>query len=620
MSEAIDEESILNESIDDVVNAGNEDGIDLNEDQINELLAEQPEHPEEPEQPVPAPEANAEANAEGDKQDDEGIQVDDHHEVHVEEVIVNNVVHEEEVADDNVERVRANAREVQLESDEEIVEEIIRPIEVGKEDENGEVVAVAEVIINGTPSQDNHSRKRMNGISTCSPAHKRARYHHHHPTPYLRARNSAIRIISRIFAHPTDTLTEKDLRFLKKITDSASREALTMATEQLKRTNNELLAAKLELAAAKQKLKSMEVRMAGVTLEVITLSNLLTVPPVGSISVLQSLQHSRKRSESPVVVNVVPQQQLQSQNRIQPPEFQQVAAPTTKFPARKHLRRPENEIRAAPVRQESVNARQQVPANSLSMINRQHAHRTSELSPQIALIPPHRRSSHPQPGVTQRIVEAATAPRPQQILRNNPPQVLPQPLSNVVMLVPRTTNLGHSDPNTSHQFPQNLVDKTVPGSNLITLHLPLIPADLIIQNPVSRAKVPPMFANIRPSPNITVSFSSSAKDVLENYQVCGRVNYEKIDGAENKMLQIFIRMASMSNKGLMARLLRTGAHYDWGHSKELKCNQKSHKFKVKFHQQQQLHPHESVTVMAVIYDALKKETIISIPELLSIVQ
>uniref|UniRef100_A0A1I7T0T9 BHLH domain-containing protein n=1 Tax=Caenorhabditis tropicalis TaxID=1561998 RepID=A0A1I7T0T9_9PELO len=192
-----------------------------------------------------------------------------------------------------------------------------------------------------------------------------------------------------------------------------------------------------------------------------------------------------------------------------------------------------------------------------------------------------------------------------------PPQVaqpmqrlsLPDPKAVKFPAIPQPNpSMGHTC-QSSGPYPQQLIDQTKPNDNTIMLCVPYVPHGFVISSGDSTRLpiLPKMLTSLMKTPDLVVTISSTAKDFGENWQIGGKINYEYMGMLDKKTIQVFVQVASLKATGMSGRPNPDNPTdcLNWGISKAWPCKAKSHRFRVTFHQAQQIPINDRITVVVV---------------------
>lgn len=118
-----------------------------------------------------------------------------------------------------------------------------------------------------------------------------------------------------------------------------------------------------------------------------------------------------------------------------------------------------------------------------------------------------------------------------------PPHRIPRAPAWDSLPIPTITNAGHMMPCTLG--PWELIDTTVPNSKLIITGIPLIPIDRIIpiydDDTPAWINMPARFDSLVPNPDVEVVIKSTDRDFRENWQIGGKISYDKLPRVESKV-------------------------------------------------------------------------------------
>uniref|UniRef100_A0A8R1IEM7 Uncharacterized protein n=1 Tax=Caenorhabditis japonica TaxID=281687 RepID=A0A8R1IEM7_CAEJA len=451
--------------------------------------------------------------------------------------------------------------DIQTDQVEEIRQEIECSSSVEHDEQPEEVLPVEDVDQNqnGTGLASSSSRKRNGSVVPqllSSPAHKRKR----RVQTYLESRQASLKLISCLLGSSEGTLHKKDLHFIRDcfVVNEKLLFRETMEHCQRLKEENELLNQRLTEERRAHELtvrhmRNMEKQFDDLNKMVNKISAMITQPPTPDVESMQfptflaqphRYQFQDRIGHSNLVVHHVPNSQRQ--------------------PIVIH-RRPSG----IPMGQMAVNRVHDAPPR---------------LQPMPRALPPPRQQPPPPP-----------QPQPQ-----------PQATASFQSIPIPNTNLGHTEATSQSSSPLPLHDLTDQKSNTIMLCVPFIlPGNIVVRNAQREALYPARFAMMAPSPNLTVSINSSPADFRDNWQIGGKISYGNLAGLVRKKIQVLVQVSSFKTCGMGGHLPLTAEFINWGCSQQWPCKAKSHKFRIRFHHQQQIPVNDKITVFVVAWEENK---------------
>lgn len=500
-----------------------------------------------------------------------------------------------------------------LESDGEKVDDddLIQYEEGVKEEKDGENEAEEEEEeeeVMEEEGEGNISRKRVyDANSPRSPYHKRSRQNR---SAYFEARSAAIEVITKTLGSWDAQLSTNHLRLINGIkkfgftnmieVHAQAENALRVQVFQLK---EELAKERRAHANTTLALRLINNEVEKIKKEVGKLAAMTTQPPTAKVAEAYENAHLQM-----VHANRHHHHQQQQQHRPQ-------------HHLQKHLQQHHNhQFPPSLQRYPSNMSTGSQPGPSI----RYHHNPNPQVQPPP---PPHRRSS----GGAQ-AAEYIGAPNGNVPMPISQQQQQPIQMSRVGMrhqhvapvqpkwtpIPPARTQMGHNEPIvTGEGRPQPLIDQTKPTDNTLKLCVPYCsPQSVISSGDSSRLpSVPNCFAAIHPSPDLTVSITSSAEDFRDTWQIGGKINYEYMAMLDNTTIQVYIQVSSLKFAGMNGcpNALNPLDVVNWGISKPWPCKIKSHKYRILFHHQQQLPANDRITVMAVATNSISGAVQVSQP-------